>query len=691
MPTFGYVRQLVAELRRRKVVGVAAAYAVVAWGVLQVAGTILQMLAAPAWIGPIVVVVVAAGFPIVVLLAWFFDLSSTGLVRTPGVGSGGVAPHTSTRAAQFMAIVIIAAVTLGAGFALWMRPPSTRELEFTQLTNFAEAATAPALSPDGRMLAFLKGRGPFGNSSAPSQVYIKQLPDGPEVQLTNSASGKATPAFSPDGARVYFTSTGWNTHVVSVNGGHESVLLPNASGLTILAGDTALFAEMREGLQMGIRRATLTREAQHDVYYPGEDGMAHRVAPSPDRKWVLVVEMDAGVWQPCRLVPLDGSSAGRQVGPPGAQCTYAAWSPDGRWMYFSSNAGGMFHLWRQRFPDGEPEQLTHGPTEEEGIAIAADGRSLITSAGVRHNAIGLLENDQERQISIEGYAFSPIASRDGQRVYFLSRDGASRLAYNIGRLIVTTLASGARDELLPGYPMVHFDISADDRHVVFVSGDDAAARRGIWVAPLDRSAAPRRVYDADTERVFFDPAGHIYFLQRSSSARYLHRLRGPDYAINERIYDERVRYIFAVSPDGEWIATVADGPGGRRPHQIAISTQRRPARVICAFCGGGAGPARVMAPALSWSRDGRALLVSGQFIADGFGMPGPSITIVIPVQPGAALPELPPTGITSIDDHRKLRGVRTIARQNMMPGATPEQLLYYETTTIRNLYRVQLR
>ena len=70
-------------------------------------------------------------------------------------------------------------------------------------------------------------------------------------------------------------------------------------------------------------------------------------------------------------------------------CTYVAWSPDGAWMYFSSDAGGHFHIWRQRFPDGVPQQLTSGATEEEGIAVAPDGRSLITSVGLVQSTIML--------------------------------------------------------------------------------------------------------------------------------------------------------------------------------------------------------------------------------------------------------------------------------------------------------------
>src|SRR5580704_10742548 len=98
----------------------------------------------------------------------------------------------------------------------------------------------------------------------------------------------------------------------------------------------------------------------HDVYLPpDEPGMAHRSYLSPDGKSVLLVEMDNDhLWLPCRVVPTDGSSPGRPVGPPGGGCTFGAWSPNGQWMYLTSNAVGDNHIWRQPFPDGRPEQIT---------------------------------------------------------------------------------------------------------------------------------------------------------------------------------------------------------------------------------------------------------------------------------------------------------------------------------------------
>jgi eukaryotic-like serine/threonine-protein kinase len=141
---------------------------------------------------------------------------------------------------------------------------------------------------------------------------------------------------------------------------------------------------------MAIVSSTESRANHQTVYMPAESGMVHHSYLSPDRKQVLLVEMDHGSWLPCRLIPFDGSSPGKSVGPMPAQCTDAAWSPDGKWMYFSANPGDGYHIWRQRFPGGVPEQVTSGITEEEGIGIApmADPLSLRSArTGVRSGSM----------------------------------------------------------------------------------------------------------------------------------------------------------------------------------------------------------------------------------------------------------------------------------------------------------------
>ena len=252
-----------------------------------------------------------------------------------------------------------------------------------QLTNFNDSALHPALSPDGRMLTFIRG-GPFASSAPRGQIYVKLMPTGEPVQLTRDGLGKEQPVFSPDGSSIIYTAVSqgskdgfrWDSWQVPVLGGTPQPFLPNASGLVWLDDRQLLYSEvMGGGIHMGIVTSTESRDGSRPVYFPqGDFSMAHRSARSRDGRSVLVVEMDGGDWLPCRLVPFDGSSEGRAVGPLDGQCTTAAWSPDGRWMYFTSNSGGRYHIWRQRYPDGKPEQVTFEPTEQEGTAITPDGK-----------------------------------------------------------------------------------------------------------------------------------------------------------------------------------------------------------------------------------------------------------------------------------------------------------------------------
>lgn len=74
---------LFGELRRRKVFRVAAAYAVVAWLLLQIADVLLENFGAPDWVFKSFTVLLVLGFPLAVVLAWVFELTPEGMKRTP--------------------------------------------------------------------------------------------------------------------------------------------------------------------------------------------------------------------------------------------------------------------------------------------------------------------------------------------------------------------------------------------------------------------------------------------------------------------------------------------------------------------------------------------------------------------------------------------------------------------------------
>ena len=74
-------RNFLAELKRRNVYKVAVAYAVVAWLLVQIASTVFPIFDAPVWAMKALVAVIAAGFPVALVLAWAFEITSGGIVR----------------------------------------------------------------------------------------------------------------------------------------------------------------------------------------------------------------------------------------------------------------------------------------------------------------------------------------------------------------------------------------------------------------------------------------------------------------------------------------------------------------------------------------------------------------------------------------------------------------------------------
>jgi serine/threonine protein kinase/Tol biopolymer transport system component len=600
-------------------------------------------------------------------------------------GATATSARRSNRARRALAatVVTLALVTGGAALFYFVRPPAvvTSPSEYTRLTNFSDSVTAPSLSPDGRMVTFKSGGDSF---LGPGQIWVKLLPNGESIPLTTSAGRKYGPVFTPDGSRVAYTevqSGQWDTWTVPVTGGQPPTrFLPNASGLTWIADHQVLFSEIKSALHMGIVTAADSRAASRDIYIqPDQHAMAHYSYLSPDRRWVLVVEMNGAhaFTLPCRLVPFDGSSLGRQVGPRGT-CLSAAWSPDGRWMYFAAVVGGSSHLWRQRFPDGEPEQITFGPNEEEGIAVAPDGRSVVTSIGMRRSAVWIHDASGERALVSEGYASAPRLSRDGTRVFYLfvrdwwlANTGWLSASADLRSVDLTT---GKSDVLLSGQSITGYAISHDEKDVAFTTTNADGASQ-IWLAPLDRRTPPRLI-DGSGDQVSFGAPGELIFRSRPEpSKNELVRIR-TDGTGRERIPTAPLADKGEVSPDGEWVIVHVSATGTGRPlERLAVPIRGGVPKRICVDC------------TVAWSPDGKFFSV-GSNLSNS-----PTLarrTLVIPLPTGKVLPDLPVGGIDPRDRAVRLPGAVAIEGGLISPGSDPSTYVFTRTDSPRNLFRIPL-
>jgi serine/threonine protein kinase len=563
-------------------------------------------------------------------------------------------------------------------------------LRWEQLTNFNDSAQIPTLSRDGKMVAFLRGPDSFGNSANTGQVWFKSLPDGEPFQLTKSVLRKQTINFSEDGSRLYFTQIegpfAWNTYELPLLGGQEPKLfMANATGLSWIGSDRVLFSTISTGVHMKLAASNASRTDERDVYVPADhvQGMVHRSALSPDGKWVLVVEMDSQWWRRCRLVPFEGSSAGQQVGPEGS-CTWAQWSPDGKWMYFSVDTRTAgFHVWRQRFPDGTPQQVTpSGASEEEGLAIMPDGKSFITTAGSQQSAIWLHDDQTgDRQVTSEGYSFLPTLSPDGKTVFYLRRVTGSH-SYFSGELWVSDLGTGSAERLFGGLVLTHFSISQDGKKVVFAT-EQGQARSGIWVGWLDRTQPPRQLTFGGEYRAFFGRPGQI--LYQGTQARPKIMKINEDGSGEAPASDLDIMQLQSISPDGRWALVGVTPPGGHGDRNAIVEVvplEGGAPIVTCDTCSYGFGVTRFSVPLLSWSSDGKWVYVSLRPFPFGS-----SKTAVIPIKSGSA----PPTftkGFGSEADFARIPGARLINQDNVSPGVSPNYFVTTRRSAKANLFRI---
>jgi eukaryotic-like serine/threonine-protein kinase len=582
-----------------------------------------------------------------------------------------------------------AAAIILVGLAIWAArrptPGALADREYAQVTHFADSVTSPAVSSDGRLLTFIRGASTF---HGPGEIYVKALPDGEPMQLTSDGLAKMSPSFSPDHSTIAYTTVTshflWDTWTVPVGGGAARRWLQNASGLSWLRDGRLMFSEQTGGLHMKITTAGEQRNAARVLYSPAaEYGMAHRSAVSPDGAWVLVAEMDNPVWQPCRLVPTTGQNVGRRVGPDG-QCTSAAWSPDGQWMYFSSNSTGAFHLWRQRFPNGAPEQLTHGPTEEEGIAPDPDGRSVLTSVGIRHQSIWVHDDRGEREVSREGFAFVPTMPNggtsqplpgDGRSVFYLVRQGAVRFSGwgdRVGELWATDLETGRHRAILQGRQVIGYDVSRDGSRLAFAALDERGTSH-VWLARLDRPDPPRQLAEFEADSPRFDGVGDIFCRGMENGTRFIYRLR--EGRAPEKSVPQPVLFFQTISPDGAWLIARAQHADRQDGYQVtmAFPTAGGPPIPLCANC------------ELDWMPNGRSLVV--RFPQSDPAAPGR--TFFVTRESGSMLPRWPAQGIRSRDDLKHLRIAREVEGW-IYPSDTGSMYVFARGTTQRNIHRVPL-
>ncbi|MEJ2603858.1 MAG: tetratricopeptide repeat protein [Gammaproteobacteria bacterium] len=132
----GAFQAFVAELRQRSVFRIAGVYVVGAWLIIQVAEATFEALLIPPWVSTALILVLIAGFPLAVMLAWVFEITPTGIIRD--------ASGRRTRRGRVLDMALLSALIAVVGFVSYRLFLHVQEIRRTDMQATTAEATQAA-------------------------------------------------------------------------------------------------------------------------------------------------------------------------------------------------------------------------------------------------------------------------------------------------------------------------------------------------------------------------------------------------------------------------------------------------------------------------------------------------------------------------------------------------------------------
>ncbi len=422
----------------------------------------------------------------------------------------------------------IVVALLVAGFGAWVivnRPRPTVQnplsnAQFTRLTDFAGAETNPAISPDGKFVAFISDR------SGAFDIWLIQSDGSSLANLTHGRIGDARAplravGFSGDGSGVWSGGTP----------GRRLMLWPLMGG------------------------------APHDFL----NERAAEVAWSPDGTRLAYHTWEPG--DPTFVADRNGSDPHQILrDEPGLHNHFQAWSKDGRWIYFVRGrpATREMDLWRISPGGGKPEQLTHLNTDIE-YPTPIDERTILFIA---HNESGAgpwlwlfdVETRTSRRVSsgLEQYT-ALAATADGQRL------AASVVNAQVNLWSVPITSRTVEEKEVEAFPLPTVRAQAPrfgGGSLFYLSSRDGAD--GVWSYRNDQAL---EIWKGSEGALQSPPAvsadgKSVAFALRRDGKQQMQIISADGTGLRPLSSDVDIRGTASWSPDGKWIVAAGSDRAG---------------------------------------------------------------------------------------------------------------------------------
>ena len=385
------------------------------------------------------------------------------------------------------------------------------------LTTYPGLEIEPALSPDGKQVAFAWN----GEKEDNFDIYVKLVDAGTPLRLTTNPLPDHCPAWSPDGRYIAFvrlSPSGAEVYVIPALGGPERKLAQTAA-IVDWSGEASTGGRLSwlpDGKSLAIvdrggpkepnsiyLLSTETREKRRLTSPSADWGGDAYPGLSPDGRTLAFVRVRNYESRDVFLQPVSDGAAGAEP----RRLTFDErlvdgidWTPDGRSILFSSNRSGTDEMWRIPAFGGQPEGLAIG--EGQHPSISRDGQRLAFARSSSNYNIWRVSGpaatgkrtEPTKLIASTKRQYQPQFSPDGKRIAFgSSRSGSTEVwaCDSEGLNPVQLTSFGGPDVGSPRW-------SPDGRWIAFDSTKEA--HRDIYVVSVE-GGAPRRLTTEPSDEV----------------------------------------------------------------------------------------------------------------------------------------------------------------------------------------------
>jgi serine/threonine protein kinase/dipeptidyl aminopeptidase/acylaminoacyl peptidase len=517
------------------------------------------------------------------------------------------------------------AIVIVGSFWSWrtfeQQPNAIHVPTITRLTTDSGLTAYPALSPDGKLLAYASDRASNGNLD----IWIQQTAGGNPVRLTTNEADDLEPSFSPDGSQIAFRSErdGGGVYVVPATGGVERRLAdpgrsprfsPDGKWIAYWVGDRSYYGRraifvipasggQRRSIQPGFY------SAGHPVWSPDSKRLlflgvhdSNDANPNQFDWWVSPLDpgpaVQTGASEFLRQSKLAAMERSQLNGGFGVEP--GEWTRDSIVFSASSGSAGLSgSLWRVNIDSqyriqGPVQRLTSGTENELQPSAAA---SYIAFANVRQTEniwrlrmdpnTGKISGEPEHVTTTAAADILPASSADGRKVAFASNRNGNL------HIWIKDLANGTELPLTSTpFNDLPYLLSADGSQLVYcVFGAPASsADGGCFIRPTSGGVARRFCPDCPVSSLldWFDHERKVLYkkgitaetefdLRDIDSGRETVLLRDPQYNVTAARFSRDGRWmsfqivIEAATRRQIFITPIRNGTAAQEPEWIPIT------------------------------------------------------------------------------------------------------------------------